>query len=492
MLLQLLPYFVLVAVLVEAVRRLRSPLAKLPGPKYTAWTSLVLKYREFTHGRRLYIHDLHQKYGAVVRLSPDEVSFSSADAAKEIYMSGGSGYDKTPFYSLFTQFGTRTLFSTLPRAENCWLTLLGGGGRPFQHSYMKRYLADRYANTSIMKPDILNGIAQHARDFLSKCLDQCYGSDGFADIYVSLHCFALDGVTHQLFHPYGTHANRNEKDLRLMQELSYHDSLKSNVAIYYMPWLSNIIHRISPPKPAPLSNEYVLTASASPSPSPFSLLSKLHAQAKATNMAPYAVPAECKDHLAAGVDTTGDALCFLMHHLSLPTPASQRIQGLLHEELTENAATSFDQLPYLDAVVKEGLRCFPPIPMSMPRYVPQGGSMIDGHFVPGGTIVSCQAYTLHKDPVVFPQPLEFLPERWLDKQGEAERNRLFFAFSVGGRGCLGRHLAIAEMKLLLREVYSQCRTTLSPRMDSDMEMEDQIIASRPKGQSCKLVFEKIV
>lgn len=113
----LLPYLLAVAAVVTVILRLRSSLAKLPGPRYTAFTSLVLKYHEFTHGRRLYIHRLHQKYGPVVRLAPDEVSFATADAVKEIYMSGGSGYDKTPFYSLFTQFGTRTLFSTLPRAD---------------------------------------------------------------------------------------------------------------------------------------------------------------------------------------------------------------------------------------------------------------------------------------------------------------------------------------------------------------------------------------
>ena len=50
---------------------------------------------------------------------------------------------------------------------------------------------------------------------------------------------------------------------------------------------------------------------------------------------------------------------------------------------------------------------------------------------------------------------------------------------------------MVEMKLLLRETYSQYRTTISNKMDSDMMMEDQIIATRPKGQSCKLVFEKI-
>lgn len=115
----LLPYLLIVAGLVTAAFKIRSPLAKVPGPWYTIFTSVVLKYKEFTHGRRLYIHELHQRYGPVVRLSPDEVSFATVDAIKEIYMSGGSGYDKTPFYSLFTQFNTRTLFSTLIRGDVC-------------------------------------------------------------------------------------------------------------------------------------------------------------------------------------------------------------------------------------------------------------------------------------------------------------------------------------------------------------------------------------
>ena len=115
----LLPYLLAVAAFIKIILRLQAPLARLPGPKYTALTSLILKYHEFTHGRTLYIHQLHQKYGPVVRLAPNEVSFSTANALKEIYMSGGSGYDKTEFYSLFTQFNTRTMFSTLPKADVC-------------------------------------------------------------------------------------------------------------------------------------------------------------------------------------------------------------------------------------------------------------------------------------------------------------------------------------------------------------------------------------
>lgn len=150
------------------------------------------------------------------------------------------------------------------------------------------------------------------------------------------------------------------------------------------------------------------------------------------------VAAECKDHMAAGIDTTGDGLCFLMWELS--QPHNVHFQERLCEELgTARPDIPLDKLPYLDAVVKEGLRCAPPIPMSFPRYVPTGGRSIDGHFVLEKTIVSCQPYTVHRmDENVFPEPDMFNPDRWTVEKGALERNRLFFAFSTGGRGCTGR------------------------------------------------------
>jgi hypothetical protein len=74
---------------------------------WTALTGLGLKYNEFTGNRRVFVQNLHQRYGAVVRLAPNEVSFATYDAVKEIYASGGSGYDRTEFYSAFERFGIR-------------------------------------------------------------------------------------------------------------------------------------------------------------------------------------------------------------------------------------------------------------------------------------------------------------------------------------------------------------------------------------------------
>lgn len=168
----------------------------------------------------------------------------------------------------------------------------------------------------------------------------------------------------------------------------------------------------------------------------YTLLEKL--KRKESNLESMQAAAECKDHMAAGIDTTGDGLCFLLWELS--QPQNLHFQQKLREELLSAPSDApLDSLIYLDAVIKEALRCSPPIPMSLPRYVPEGGRTIDGYFIPAHAIVSVQPYTVHRaHEDVFPDPDRFLPDRWLGDEGAVERNRYFFAFATGGRGCTGR------------------------------------------------------
>lgn len=195
------------------------------------------------------------------------------------------------------------------------------------------------------------------------------------------------------------------------------------------------MERVLKPRPSPIANNYVLRCNDKTDLDEHSLLYKLQQSEEAFQKIEMA--AECMDHLAAGIDTTGDALCFLMYQLSLPESAT--FQDRLVAELEVNKDKKLDGLPYLDAVVKEGLRCFPPIPMSQPRYVPAGGRTIDGYFIPAGTIVSCQAYSVHQlNEDVYVNGNVFIPERWLDTEKVPGMNRLFFSFGLGGRGCTGR------------------------------------------------------
>ncbi|UPK94649.1 hypothetical protein LCI18_005584 [Fusarium solani-melongenae] len=424
----------------------------------------MLRWNEFNANRTLYIHSLHLKYGPIVRIAPNEMSFSSYEAVKGIYGSKGSGYDKSTFYDLFTVFGRR------------------------QHAKRKRLLADRYANSNVLKPASLNGIENRAREFARQCGDSTGSS---VDVYIKLHAFACDGVTHHLFQPYGTDCLGNPGDREMMDQVNADDSLRSRLFMLYAPTLykysSKILDCFFEPRATPLADNFVTKRSKLDDPEEFTLLSRLRSKL-GDELAEGDIASECLDHMVAGIDTTGDVLCFLIWELS--QPRSAQFQDELRRELLGNPEMAFDKLPVLDSVVQEGLRCFPAIPMSLPRVVPKDGRVIDDLFVPEDTIVSCQAYSVQRHHAhVFPEPDRFNPHRWMSNENDGEMRRHIFAFSYGGRGCIGKHLAYAEMKLLLKEVYSQYQTVPDPSMTEDsMRSHDQIISARPYGQKCLLRF----
>jgi hypothetical protein len=80
-----------------------SPLANVPGPKLNAMTKWYQVYIDFTKKRTLYIHSLHEKYGPVVRIGPNELSFTGEEPMKVIYGAGTSFY-KPHFYDLFIAY----------------------------------------------------------------------------------------------------------------------------------------------------------------------------------------------------------------------------------------------------------------------------------------------------------------------------------------------------------------------------------------------------
>ncbi|CAH0051860.1 unnamed protein product, partial [Clonostachys solani] len=455
---------------------LSSPLSKVPGTTLSRFTSAPLRWHEFRANRTLYIHSLHLKYGPVVRLAPGELSFTSYEAVKEIYGSFGSGYDKTKFYNMFRVFGRRTMFSTLEKND---------------HAKRKRIIADRYANSNVVKPAAVSGIETRALEFTRQC-EEASGSS--VDIYMKLHSYACDGVTHNLFHPFGSNCLQNEEDRIMMHQATNDNSLQSRLLQHHYPviytYMSRIIDLFLEPRATPLANAFINEKSNATDPAPFTLLSRLQEKI-GSDLDVTDIAAECQDHMVAGIDTTGDALCFLMWQLS--QPESAHIMQDLQKELRTNRDTNFDKLPFLDAVVQEGLRCFPAIPMSLPRHVPQDGRTIDGYFIPQGTIVSSQAYSVNRhNSDVFPDPDRFNPYRWMEPEGDAERRRLMFSFSHGGRGCVGKHLAFLEMKLLLRCVYVKFTTVPDPATTCEsMVSHDQIISSRPLGQNCLLRFVPI-
>jgi cytochrome P450 len=69
-------------------------------------------------------------------------------------------------------------------------------------------------------------------------------------------------------------------------------------------------------------------------------------------------------------------------------------------------------VPYLDHVIDETLRRFSTAPAGLPREVPEGGAELCGFHIPAGYTVTTQNYTLHRNPIAFPDPEKFDPSRW--------------------------------------------------------------------------------
>jgi len=94
-----------------------------------------------------------------------------------------------------------------------------------------------------------------------------------------------------------------------------------------------------------------------------------------------------------------------------------------------------EALSYLTAFLKEVLRLWPTLPGPLERRVTSGGAVIAGKFLPEGTEVTMQSYTMHRDESIYPDAASFRPERWLNET--AEMRLSFLTFSYGPRNCVG-------------------------------------------------------
>jgi cytochrome P450 len=97
--------------------KINTALRKVPGPFYASFTNLPLKIAVITGRRTFLVHQLHQKYGPVVRVAPGEVSIVDAEACRIIHRAG-SGFPKSPYYARFIDKPVPTLFAMIGSREH--------------------------------------------------------------------------------------------------------------------------------------------------------------------------------------------------------------------------------------------------------------------------------------------------------------------------------------------------------------------------------------
>jgi cytochrome P450 len=107
------------------------------------------------------------------------------------------------------------------------------------------------------------------------------------------------------------------------------------------------------------------------------------------------------------------------------------------------------RLPYLQAVIKEGLRIYPPATGLMSKEVPAGGDTVKGFFMPGGTGIGWTTLGLMRNVKIWGEDADvFRPERWFEGTPEEIRKReidMEMVFGYGKYQCLGKHIAYLEL-----------------------------------------------
>jgi cytochrome P450 len=195
-----------------------------------------------------------------------------------------------------------------------------------------------------------------------------------------------------------------------------------------------------------------------------------------SRMSPKQLRDETMTLFIAGHETTALTLAWTWYALS-QNPAAE---SALHEELGAVLAgrspelADLPRLPYLQAVVNEILRLYPP------AYIVARTSIepcrIGGYDFPPGTTFLMSQWVMHRDPRYFGDPDSFHPERWLDGLMDRLPAGAYFPFGDGPRRCIGQGFALLEASLVIAELAQRFSFRLVP---GEVVVPEPLVTLRP-------------
>lgn len=185
-------------------------------------------------------------------------------------------------------------------------------------------------------------------------------------------------------------------------------------------------------------------------------------------------------NMNAGSDTTAISLRAVLYY----TLKHPRVMAKLCQELDDarksgqiSIPVSWKQsqeLPYLDAVIREALRLHPAVGLLLERIVPDGLQLPNGPYLPPGTIVGANPWIIHRHSVFGEDVDSFVPERWL--RGDIETTEEFrtrtqnmvratFTFGAGPRTCIGKNISLLEIYKLIPSLLLTYNVSVLVQLD---------------------------
>lgn len=460
----------IVLLIIRSIYRISfHPLSHIPGPILPKISSLWLHYHAYIGDEASSIRQLHAIYGPFVRVSPNEVDISDADAIQPIYVSKG-GFSKATCYANFDIDGHKTIFSTT------------------DHEH-------RAARAKAVMPLFSTKSLRENENAIWGCVDRMVErlkleskSKRPVNVLNLTRSLAVDAVSTHLFRENYDGVSEQGPVLSVS---AFVDAFVAVGRFFYLPtavfvWLEWAITKWQADRETDDSmmivDKFVSNLVANTTPKSLTYPGRL----LAAGISDSEVKAQCKDLVFAGTDSTGMNLATIMRSLAVHPEKYERLK----KEVVENIACGSDAqdvqaLPYLNAIVKEALRVSMANPTRLPHVVPAGGwTLKDMHF-PTGSIVGCSAYELHFNPTIFPDPEKFIPERWLNATDDM--SKYWFAFGAGSRACIARNLATLELQFATERLARSNALQGAKPVQESVEIYEWF-NSKVKGEKIELVW----
>jgi unspecific monooxygenase len=463
------------------------------------------------------IYAAHKKHGPIVRLGPNELSVNCIDGGLRSVYAGN--FEKAPWYQIFMNYGVPSMFSMLDNRS---------------HSVQKRKISNVYSKSFLQSsPDMSSLSAGIVFERLFPILESLAAESTPVNIHELNFATGMDFMTAYLFGmPNGSNFLQDVKARqtwlavyqswrpyyfwasefpRLAKLMWFWKNLRAYTTSSWLDVMDNklestcmqMCHAVRSTLKSALPSSPAAPSRAT-APVVYNQLAKPSSDKGPQPPFPFpqdlAIASELLDHEIAGHETIGITLTYYFHQLSQrpSLQASLRAELLSLDPALKYPSEakslphprSIDALPLLHATLMETLRRYVVAPGPLPRVTPKTPTSLAGSPpLPAGVIVSANAYCLHRNEEVFPDPESWLPERWLNQSKEQTDNmmRWFWAFGSGGRMCIGSNFAMQEMKLVIAAIYTNYTTHIVD--DTGIEQVEAFIAG-PRSNRLILRFER--